>query len=294
MDYALGIDVGATNVKAVAVTAGGEALQRDRFATRDGAAEAWMATIRDYVRAIESKFGQARWLGIACPGLVARDGRSVAWMKGRIAAVQGLDWTEHLGRAELSPVINDAHAALMGEIWLGAGRDAQNAAMLTLGTGVGGAVLCDGRLLRGSLGRAGHLGHITMNPDGLSDIVGMPGSLEDAIGDCTIATRSDGRFESTIELLQGVRAKDEHALQIWRTSIKALAAGIASIINCIDPEVVILGGGISQEGRLLTDPLERYMNQFEWRPFGESVPIVLAKLGEYAGALGAARNAMQI
>ncbi|HEY8749637.1 MAG TPA: ROK family protein [Tepidisphaeraceae bacterium] len=294
MDYALGIDVGATNVKAVAVTTEGEVFQQDRFSTRDHEAGAWMEAIREYVRLVETKHGSARRLGVACPGLAARDGRTIAWMRGRMSAVEGLDWTELLGRRELTPVLNDAHAALLGELWLGVGGGASNAAMLTLGTGVGGAVMCDGRLLKGALGRAGHLGHITLNFDGRSDIVGMPGSLEDAIGECTIAARSDGRFESTMELLQAVRAGDEHALRVWLASIKALAAGIGSIINCVDPEVVILGGGVARAGRLLLEPLERYMNQFEWRPFGEPVRIVLASVGEYAGALGAARNAMQI
>jgi glucokinase len=133
---------------------------------------------------------------------------------------------------------------------------------------------------------------MSLNPDGPADIVGTPGSLEDAIGDCMIRIRSEGRFESTMELLQAVRAGDDDAREIWLKSVKALAAGVASIINCVDPELVILGGGISRAGRMLTEPLDSYLDQFEWRPLGERVKIVLAKLGEYAGALGAARNAM--
>src|SRR5579871_3882524 len=236
MEYALGIDVGATNVKAVAVTAEGRILRQDRFATRDDLSAPWAEAVREYVRLVETETGASRGIGIACPGLVASDRRSIASMQGRMAGIQGFDWTTFLAR-EFVPMVNDAHAALLGECWLGAGKGISNAVLLTLGTGVGGAVLCGGNLLRGALGRAGHLGHISLNPDGPGDIVNTPGSLEDAIGDCTVLARSEGRFETSLDLLQAVRAGDEHATGIWLRSIKALAAGIASIINCVDPEV---------------------------------------------------------
>ena len=292
-EYALGIDVGATNVKAVAVTPPGYILRQNRFATRDSEAAPWAGAVREYMGQQEAEHGAAQWLGIACPGLAARDGRSIAWMRGRMSAVQGLDWTEHLGRKQVVPVLNDAHAALLGETWIGAGRGVENVVLLTLGTGVGGAVLCDGKLLRGVIGRAGHLGHVSLNPEGAADIVNTPGSLEDAIGDCTILARTDGRFESSAELVQAVRAGDEHATQVWLKSIKSLAAAIASIINCVDPEVVIIGGGVARAGKYLFDPLEEQLEKFEWRPLGGRVRVVPAALGEVAGALGAARNAMQ-
>ena len=292
-EYALGIDVGATNVKAVAVTPPGYILRQARFATRDSDAAPWAGAVREYIREHEAEHGTARWLGIACPGLAARDRRSIAWMRGRMAAVQGLDWTDHLGRKQLVPVLNDAHAALLGETWIGAGRGVENAVLLTLGTGVGGAVLCDGKLLQGAIGRAGHLGHLSLNPDGPVDIANTPGSLEDAIGDCTILSRSEGRFESSAELVQAVRAGDQHATQVWLKSIKALAAAIASIINCVDPEVVILAGGVARAGKYLFDPLEEQLEKFEWRPLGGRVRVMPAVLGDVAGALGTARNAME-
>jgi glucokinase len=294
MDYGLGIDVGATNVKAAAVTPEGQLLRRDCFETRDGDAPTWPVVVKDYVARVGRELQWPRWIGVACPGLAARDRQTIAWMQGRMAAVQGFDWTKHLGRDELVPVMNDAHAALLGESWLGAGVGAKNVVLLTLGTGVGGAVMCDGRLLRGAIGRAGHVGHMSLDPDGSRDIVGTPGSLEEAIGDCTIRARSGGRFGSTVELLESVKAGDAGASRIWADSIQALAAGIASIINCVDPELVILGGGISRAGAMLTEPLARRLDEIEWRPLGGRVRIVLATLGEHAGALGAARNAMQL
>ena len=153
--------------------------------------------------------------------------------------------------------------------------------------------MVDGNLLRGHLGRAGHLGHICLNADGTPDIVGTPGSLEDAIGDCSIAARTGGRFHSTTNLLAAKRAGDAFAAEIWNRSIYALACGIVSLVNAFDPEVVILGGGISRAGEDLFAPLQPHLDALEWRPTGDKIRIVPAALGEFAGAYGAAYRALQ-
>ena len=253
----------------------------------------WLDRIKTHIAAIEPERGTAS-IGIAAPGLVAPDGRSVAWMEGRLAGLTGLDWTKQLGRNRIVPVLNDAHAALLGEVSQGASRDARNAVLLTLGTGVGGAILCDGHLLRGHLGRAGHLGHISLDPEGLPDIVNTPGSIEDAIGDHTVHRRSGGRFNSTEALVAAHVEGDDLATKVWLRSVKHLSAAIASIINAVDPEVLILGGGIARAGPALFDPLRRFLDDFEWRPNGHRVRVIPAALGERAGAIGAALNAMQL
>jgi glucokinase len=290
--HAIGIDLGATHVKTVVVALSGERLAEGRFETGD-ANGAWRERIRRHVASVERDRGQAEWIGIAAPGLAAPDGRAISWMQGRLADVQGLDWTAHLGRERIVPVLNDAHAALLGELWRGAAIGARNAVLLTLGTGVGGAIVCDGRLLRGRLGRAGHLGHLSLCPDGPRDIVNTPGSLEDAIGDHTVHARTNGRFASTAALVRGHLAGDDDASRAWLRSVKALAAAVASIINAVDPEVFLIGGGIAQAGPALFDPLSRFLDDDEWRPHGARVRVVPTVLGDLAGALGAARNAMQ-
>jgi glucokinase len=289
--YAIGIDIGATNVKSVVVTPTGQILAQDRFATVDSDS-AWLSRVKSHVAGIESSRGTAEWIGIGSPGLASSDSRSIAWMQGRLGRIQGLDWTNHLGRDRVVPVLNDAHAALLGEIWQGAAKGARNAVLLTLGTGVGGAIVCDGRLLQGHIGRAGHLGHLTLDPSGALDIVNTPGSLEDAIGDHTVLARSEGRFASTADLVAAHGQGSHDAARIWHKSIQCLAAAMASIINLVDPEVIIVGGGIAQAGAALFDPLAAQLDRFEWRPHGHAVRIVPAALGELAGALGAARHAM--
>jgi glucokinase len=125
------------------------------------------------------------------------------------------------------------------------------------------------------------------------DIVQTPGSLEDAIGECSLKFRTNGRFSSTKELLAAVKSGDDRANSVWQRSVYLLACGIASLVNALDPEVVILGGGISNAGAALFEPLEKYLARVEWRPLGQKVEIRPAQLHERAGALGAAWNAAQ-
>jgi glucokinase len=133
---------------------------------------------------------------------------------------------------------------------------------------------------------------LSLDPQGQLDIVNTPGSIEDAIGDHTVRARSGGRFASTKELVAAHVNGDEDASRIWLASLKCLAAAIASIINAVDPEVLILGGGIARAGPALFDPLARFLDDFEWRPNGRRVGVIPAALGERAGAIGAARHAM--
>jgi glucokinase len=233
------------------------------------------------------KHGQPAAIGVAAPGLPSRDERRIASMPGRLAGLEGLDWQEFLEFGKPVRVLNDAHAALLGEVWLGAARSMRDVVLLTLGTGVGGAVLSDGRLLRGHLGRAGHLGHISIHADGPPDIVNTPGSLEDAVGNHSLNARSGGRFQSTADLVAAVKAGDAHAAEIWRKTIRDLAAGITSLINVLDPEAVVVGGGIAEAGDDLFLPLRAEFDRVEWRPTGVRVPVLRATLGDWAGACGA-------
>jgi glucokinase len=294
MTYAIGIDLGGRNIKFAAITPQGEVLSRATAPTYDDNAD-WALTIRNLIDEVAQEQGSAPLcVGLSAPGLAHPNGRSILWMQGRLEQVQGLDWTSYLGFEKTVTVLNDAQAALLGEIWLGAARGARNAILLTLGTGVGGGIVCDGNLLRGAIGRAGHLGHISLDINGPKDIVNTPGSLEDAIGDCTVEARSDGRFSSTRALVEAHRAGDEFASQVWLHSLKFLAAGVVSLVNAVDPEIVILGGGIAAgAGDDLFAPLQKFVDEWEWRPTGSQVQIVPAQLGEYAGAIGAAFEALQ-
>ena len=293
MSYGIGVDLGGTNIKIVAVSKEGQILERSTYETQTDSPGFWIETIRQTIKEIEeTREESARWVGLAAPGLAARDNLSIASMPGKLRGLEGLDWTDSLQTSHPVGVLNDAHAALLGEAWIGAAVGYRNAVLLTLGTGVGGALLVEGRLYKGHLGRAGHLGHISLNPDGPPDIVGTPGSLEQTIGNATLADRSAGRFTSTRQLVAAHLNGDKKASDLWLRSIYNLAVGITSIINALDPEVIIIGGGIAQAGPALFDPLAGFMAKIEWRPQGHRVHIIPAALGDLAGTLGAAYYAM--
>jgi len=293
MAYGIGIDLGGTNIKIVAATEAGDALERSSHETPVDSPKLWVETIRQRIGEIEERRAEsARWIGLAAPGLASPNSLSIASMPGKLRGLEGLNWTDALQMSLSVPVLNDAHAALLGEYWIGAAAGYRNVVLLTLGTGVGGAILADGRLYKGHLGRAGHLGHMSLNPDGAPDIVGTPGSLEQTIGNATLPERSAGKFSSTRELVAAHLNGDKTASEVWLRSVHNLAAGITSIINALDPEVVIIGGGIAQAGAALFDPLAAFMTRIEWQPQGHRVLILPAALGDVAGTLGAVYYAM--
>lgn len=295
MRWSAGIDVGGTNLKAVAVSADGAVLHRENRTSSSGVASAadWpqraRTAIAEFARLLSSAPAS---VGVCAPGLAAANERSIAHLPGKLAGLAGIDWTNALDRTATVPVLNDAHAALVSEAWIGAARDRRDVVMLTLGTGVGGAVLVDGRLLRGSIGRAGHIGHMCLDPEGAVSITGMPGAIEMMIGDCTVAARTGGKFSSTADLVAAHRAGNPEASRSWLHSVRALACAVGSCINIFDPELIVIGGGIAQAGDALFIPLGTELDRIEWRPGGHRVPVVRAALGEWAGAIGAAHHSL--
>lgn len=290
----LGIDVGGTTIQVVAVDRAAQVLAHCQSITNDDATDAWQQRVVDAYRSTVEKIGAPpASVGLCAPGIAAPDGSRIDWMPGRLAGLEGLDWQQRLGLDVPVRVLNDAQAALLGEVWIGAAKDSSNVTLLTLGTGVGGASMCGGKLLRGHLGRAGHWGHISLNPSGPPDICNTPGSLEYAVGNATLNARSGERWMDTASLLRAYCAGDEAAAVVWLDSVRALAAGIVSIGNAIDPELILLGGGIVQAGDALFEPLRGFLDLFEWRPGRRQMRIEAAALGDNAGAMGAAYYGMR-
>ena len=177
---------------------------------------------------------------------------------------------------------------MMAEARYGVAAGKKNVVMITLGTGVGGAILIEGKPYQGAFGKAGHIGHMGIDSDGEPDIIGMPGSLEDALGNCSIENRTGGKYSSTLELIKDYRKGDNFAKEIWLTSVNKLAIALASITNILSPEMIILGGGITSAGNDLFEPLEEYLRKYEWRTGGNKAEIVISEYGDLSGAVGAA------
>ena len=138
MSYSIGVDLGGTNIKIVVISNDGEVLDYLTCDTADSDGS-WPQTIKQNFDLIQKLRGQSPCnVGLAAPGLAAKDGRSIAYMQGRLKGLQGLVWQDFLESDARVFVLNDAHAALLGEVWRGAAKGYSNAILLTLGTGVGG------------------------------------------------------------------------------------------------------------------------------------------------------------
>lgn len=290
---AIGIDLGGTRIKAVAIDAAGKILHEMYQPTYDSGDDAvWKQAVAQAVKKMLEVLNTGSCtVGLSAPGLPDAANTCIVSMPGRMQGLEQFRWSDFLQQPAY--VLNDAVAAMMGEAVFGAAKDKKNVVMLTLGTGVGGAILIDGKPYQGAMGKAGHFGHMVIHDDGPADVTGMPGSLEESIGNCSIGQRSMGRFSSTQQLLDAYLKGDHFALEVWSKSIRRLAAGLASIANILSPEVIVIGGGIAQAGDDLFVPLEAYMKEFEWQPLGTTTPIVKAVYGDMAGAIGAACYAMQ-
>lgn len=288
---ALGIDLGGTRIKSVLIDEAGQVLHQAYTDTHDGDDRLWKAAVAQAVGHMMSYIGHREFvIGLSAPGLPTADHGAIAFMPGRMQGLEGFSWGAFLGHPAF--VLNDAVAALMAEARFGAAQQVKHAVMLTLGTGVGGAILIDGKPYQGVFNKAGHIGHMVVDYTGDPDVTGMPGSLEECIGNCTIEKRSGGQYTSTQELLKAYEQGNETARKVWLLSVRQLAIALASITNILSPEVIVLGGGITQADTLLFDPLQEYLSQYEWRAGGNRVRIEKAAYGDLAGAIGAAAFAL--
>lgn len=284
----IGVDLGGTRIKILAVDEKGEILYQSYAPTNDDGNFSWRENVVRIAREVKAKFSAENnvVIGISAPGIANANNTAISFMPGRLNGLEGLTWSEHF--ACNAWVVNDAVAALLAEAKAGAAIGTKNTVLLTLGTGVGGAILIDGKPYAGSFQKAGHLGHLTVDSYGEQDITGIPGSLEDAIGNCTIAKRSLGKYQFTHDLLNDYRKGDHFAQWLWLSSVRHLAIGIASITNILSPELILLGGGITEAGEDLFGPLESFLRLYEWRLEGNKVAIKKAQYGDFAGAMGAA------
>lgn len=292
MRISIGIDLGGTRIKAVAIDATGKVLHENYQPTNDGDDTVWKTAVAAAVKELQVILNAGNIsIGLSAPGLPNDNNSCIACMPGRMQGLESFNWSAFLNQPTY--VLNDAVAAMMGEVRFGAAKNKKNVVMLTLGTGVGGAILIDGKPYQGAMNKAGHIGHMVINDEGDCDVTGMPGSLEECIGNCTIEKRSKGKFTSTHEMLVACRNGDVYAKEIWLKSVRQLGIGLASLANILSPEVIVLGGGITQAGDDLFEPLSEFMKEFEWQPIGKTTEIVKAVYGNMAGAIGAASFAME-
>ncbi|HHW01446.1 MAG TPA: ROK family protein [Thermoanaerobacterales bacterium] len=313
--YFVGSDLGGTNIATALVNERGEVLKKDKRATE--AKKGPEHIIRNMIDAIyrvssDIGIGSITGIGLGIPGLVDID-------KGMSLFAGNLGWEnipvmEEFKREFPSlPIFmdNDVRVATLGEKYFGAGRGVDNLILITLGTGVGSGIIINGKLYRGKTYSAGEIGHTTIFKDGLYCNCGNRGCLEVYASAPGIARRARdyiraGHFTVMAGMVGNDISKitaevvskacdmgDRLAMTVMEETAEILGIGIANYIDIINPEMVIIGGGVSLAGDKLFEPLRKTVRRRTMRNAGEKVRIVPAELKDESGMVGAAALAME-
>ncbi|MBI3583319.1 MAG: ROK family protein [Nitrospinae bacterium] len=310
-DYVIGLDLGGTNIRAAAVNREGEILHRVKIPTEVPLGrERVIANILKVIDTIkkEHKGLKLSAVGMGIPGVIFFD-------KGIVARSPNFpDWIDFNLRERLNKYLNvpfyidnDANLAAVGEGWLGAGKKFNSFCMLTLGTGVGGGIVLNKNIWRGEYGMAGELGHITIYPDGHPCNCGNRGCLEQyasATGIVRMAMEENppsppftkGGKEGGItadKIYQLAKNGDRYSLEIFQKMGRILGIGIADLVNILNIELFVLGGGVADSWNYFIDSAIDEIKKRTYRITGERVKVVKAELGDDAGIFGAAYMAMK-
>ena len=277
----VGIDVGGTKCHGVLIDGDGTVIAEVRHATPHA------DELIQLLASMFSELGGSSTLGIGVPGLISHEGivHASPNLVGARNVPVGPDLRASLGIPV--HVENDATVAAHAEWQVGAARGADNAVMVTLGTGIGGGIVMGGVLQRGSHGFAGEIGHMVVDRDGIECPCGLRGCWERYASGSALRVLSGGM--SGEEVFAAYRAGDTKAAQVVDTFARWIAVGLASLTNICDPDTIVIGGGVVES---LVDTIDLVVGHFEMSLYSSDarpLPTVrAAQLGERAGAIGAA------
>jgi glucokinase len=292
----LGIDIGGTRLKAGRVDESGR-IEASRTAPTPGDRDSLRATLDSLIGELGG--ASVNGVGIGCKGIINPATTRVEVLPGTLAYLEGAVLRDLVPAGMRVAADNDARVAMAGELMWGAAKGRANALMLTLGTGVGGAIVADGRLLRGATGVAGHIGHLTVDPDGPVCICGNHGCLETFFSARAIeseafavvhrgcASRLAGN-PTCADVFRAAAEGDAIARGIIGRATRALGAALAGLLHILDPEVVIVGGQISEAGEALFEALKQEVRWRTRRLLRREVPIVPPRVADPSGIIGAA------
>jgi len=279
------------------VDAGGRVSGARRVKTRQGRRADEAALWRMVERLVADVAGEVQvgGVGVGCGG-------PMAWPAGEVSPLNIPGWQDFPLRERLGDLFphapvhlhNDAICFAVGEHWRGAGRGVGNLLGMVVSTGVGGGLVLGDRLVDGASGNGGHIGHVVVDPEGPECSCGGRGCLEAVASGPRLARWAQeqgwqgGRDNSAVALAADARRGHEVALRAMDRAGTALGVAIASATHLCDLDVVAVGGGLSQAGPLLFDPLERALRRHARMAFTRDVRVVPAALGQDAGLVGAA------
>ncbi len=289
MKSVIGIDLGGTAIKFGRFLENGDCIATLTLPTpQPSTPEAVKDTLIIGVKKLNSDQKVAA-IGLGTPGPADASGR-IARIAINLAGWHDVPLADWLERETGLPTIlaNDANCAGLGEAWIGAGKDYHNLILLTLGTGVGGAIILEGQLFTGHKGSAGELGLITLNPNGFPCNSGNQGSLEQY---CSIQGIKRLTGQDPAQLGKLAQAGDQTALGFWKEYGQLLGIGLTSLIYVLTPEAIIIGGGISASADYFFPAVLAEIEQRVLPSSREDLVLLKAQLGNQAGMVGAAKLA---
>ena len=308
----LGIDLGGTTTKFAIMKPQGEIQQRWSIQTdvlNDGnnIIPNIIDSINHHLQLYQMSAKQFQGIGIGTPG-------SVDYQTGTVDSAFNLNWDRPMALKEQIElhtnipvqVENDANVAALGERWLGAGKNADNVAFVTLGTGVGGGIIINGQIVHGQGGSAGEIGHMTINPQGYRCTCGKRGCLEtvasatgivhvardyaqEYAGDSELKASLDNGDDLTAkDVFDLVKQNDPLALKVTSAVCDQLGLALSIVAVTINPQYIIIGGGVSNAGDFLLQRVQESYNRYVFSSVKKTTTLTLATLGNEAGVIGAA------
>jgi glucokinase len=299
-DPVLAIDIGGTKIAVGVIDSDGIVITSDRGPTMAGPdddAEAIWNRLHELCERVLDRAGRPtlQGVGVGCGG-------PMTWPDGAVSPLNMPAWRGFPLRSRLRAtypglpvrVHNDAIAVVVAEHWKGAGRGVPNMLGMVVSTGVGGGLVLGGRLIDGATGNAGHVGHIVVDPDGPRCGCGGHGCVEAIARGPALAEwahaqgwRTNDPAATARELADDARAGDKLAIAAFERAGRAVGMGIASAVATCDVTRIVVGGGISQVGSLLFDPLEHAFREYARMDFTKGATVGPASLDQNAGIVGA-------
>lgn len=310
-EYVFGVDIGGTTVKLGLFTVSGELLEKWEITTRTD--EGGRYILGDIADTLEKKIAEKQFtkdqiagIGMGVPGPVKEDGT--------VLKCANLGWGIFNVADELNKIIglpvkvgNDANMAALGEMWQGGGKGYKNIVMVTLGTGVGGGIITNGKMLFGVNGAGGEIGHMQVN-DTETEVCGCgkKGCLEQytsATGIVRMANQAlnntdrpsalrNVQYVSAKEVFDAAKNGDDLAIELVENHGKCLGKALAQIACVVDPEVFVIGGGVSRAGSIITDTTAKYFREYCFHAC-KKTEFTLATLGNDAGIYGGACSILE-
>ncbi|MDH6365285.1 glucokinase [Enterococcus sp. PF1-24] len=313
----LGIDLGGTTTKFAILNLDGEIQQK--WSIETDILDEGSRIVPNIVASINHRLNLYQMtaedfigIGMGTPGSVDRQA-------GTVIGAYNLNWKTlqpvqaaiEAGTGIPFAMDNDANVAALGERWQGAGDNQPDVVFITLGTGVGGGIIMEGRLLHGAAGCAGEIGHITVDPEGFQCTCGKRGCLEtvssatgvvrvarqlaeEYAGDSKLkAMLDDGQAITSKDVFDFAKEEDDFAIMVVDKVCFYLGLACGNLGNTLNPASIVIGGGVSAAGEFLRSRVETYFQEFTFPQVTESTQIKLAELGNDAGVIGAASLALQ-